>query len=595
MESQEHSMNGLKRILEYAHGNVNKVVKAVILIFLSVLSGIGGYIFTYPIIKGLVNEATLEMSTILGFGGGVAMAGVLKAIFFNKGLEASHEAAYAILYKMRKKVAEKMMKMPLGDVHGAGVGSFKKKTVDDIESVEIILAHMIPEGVPYLAAPIIVYIILFVVDWRMALLAMGSLPFGILALGIMMYVGTERMPKAYEATNKMNKTIVEYVGGMEVIKIFGRSTDSYERYASSVNDYKTYILDWWRVSWPWMALYSVVLPCTIIFMLPVGLSMYRSGSLSLEVFVFSVLLGISLGSPLVKLIRFFPAVPQLAQRVTEVEKIYDNRELIEGNKELNIDDYSVEFDGVTFAYDEKDVLRDVSFCIDQGTLTAIVGESGSGKSSLAKLLVHYWDVKSGAIKVGGMDIRDTTVEKLMNHISYVDQDTFLYNMSLMENIRLGRLDATDEEVIKAAEYAQCHDFIMDMRDGYNTNAGEAGTKLSGGQRQRITLARAILKDSPIIILDEATAYADPENEDKIQEALSRLTKGKTVIVIAHRLSTIVGADQIIVMDKGELMAKGKHEELLEDCDIYKNLWTAHKKSMDWSLDIKDEIKEVQHA
>ena len=183
----------------------------------------------------------------------------------------------------------------------------------------------------------------------------------------------------------------------------------------------------------------------------------------------------------------------------------------------------------------------------------------------------------------------------MNHISYVDQDTFLYNMSLMENIRLGRLDATDEEVIKAAEYAQCHDFIMDMRDGYNTNAGEAGTKLSGGQRQRITLARAILKDSPIIILDEATAYADPENEDKIQEALSRLTKGKTVIVIAHRLSTIVGADQIIVMDKGELMAKGKHEELLEDCDIYKNLWTAHKKSMDWSLDIKDEIKEVQHA
>ena len=595
MDTQNYSLKGIKRILQYADGNKGKVLKAIILILLSVLSGIAAYLLTYPIIKTLINDGEIEKTTLIILGVGIALAGVLKAIFFNKGLQASHEAAYAILYKMRVTIAEKMTKIPLGDVQNAGIGSFKKKIVDDIESVEIILAHMIPEGIPYLVAPIIVYTIIFITDWRMGFLALGSLPFGVLAMGMMMKVGAKRIPKAYEATSVMNKTIIEYVGGMEVIKIFGRSTDSYERYASSIKDYKTYILDWWRVSWPWMAIYSVLLPATIMFLLPIGLNMYLNGSVSLEVLVLSILLAISLGAPLIKLLRFLPAIPQLSQRVIEMEKIYDNRELMEGEEKIDGINYFIEFDRVSFAYDEQEVIKDVSFVIKEGAMTAIVGESGSGKSTLAKLLVHYWDVKSGSIKVGGVDIKTAKVEELMNHISYVDQDTFLYNMSLMDNIRLGKLSATDEEVIQASKYAQCHEFISEMKNGYSSNAGDAGTKLSGGQRQRITLARAILKDAPIIILDEATAYADPENEDKIQEALSLLTKGKTVIVIAHRLSTIVGADQIILLDEGKIIGKGKHEQLLKDNMTYQKLWKAHKKAMDWSLEVKEAVEEVPYA
>jgi len=595
MNSNEYSLKGLKRIGEYAKGNKLLVLKAVILIFLSVLSGIVSYLLVYPIIKELIKEGFIENNMLMFFCIGIALAGIMKSIFFNKGLEASHEAAYAILYKMRVKIAEKMVKMPLGDVNERGAGSFKRKFVDDIESVEIILAHLIPEGIPYLLAPIIVYTIIFITDWRMGLLSLGSLPFGLLAMGVMMKVGYKRMPKAYEATNKMNKTIIEYINGMEVIKIFGRSTDSYQRYKSSVNNYKKYILDWWKNSWPWMAIYSVLLPCTIMFMLPFGYKMYLNGKIELEIFVFCILMAISLGAPLVKFMRFIPAIPQLAQRINEVEKIYDNKELIEGEKTIDKNNLNILYKEVCFAYKDKDVLNNISFNIPYGTINAIVGESGSGKSTIAKLLVHYWDVKKGAIKIGDIDIRDVKVEELMNYISYVDQDTFLFDISIMENIRLGNLNATDEEVIEASKKARCHDFIMNFSNGYNTAAGDAGNKLSGGQKQRITLARAILKNAPIIVLDEATAYSDPENEDKIQEALSKLTEGKTVIVIAHRLSTIVSADQIIVMDNGKIIGKDTHNNLIKDNIVYKKLWNAHQKSMSWELEVGNSEREVKHA
>lgn len=594
MESQEYSTQSLKRIMTYAEGNKGKILKAVLFIFFSVLSGIVAYILVYPIIKALIGQEALEMNMLLRFSAGICGAGIMKAIFFNKGLEASHEAAYAILYKMRVKIAEKMTRMPLGDVQSRGAGSFKRKTVDDIESIEIILAHMVPEGLPYLIAPIIIYTIIFIVDWRLGLLAIGSLPFGIIPMGIMMIVGLKRMPKAYEATDKMNRTIVEYVNGMDVIKIFGRSADAYDRYASAVHDYKKYNLDWWRVSWPWMAIFTVLLPATIMFMLPFGLKMYIGGTLSLDKLVFSVLIALSLGDPLVKLLRLLPAIPQLAQRLTEMEKIYDNKELDEDTLTPNFNKYDIQFKHVSFAYDEKEVIQNISFQLLGGSMTAIVGESGSGKSTLAKLLVHLWDVKDGTITIDGIDIRDMSVEYLMGQIAFVDQDNFLYNMTLMDNIRLGDLKASDEAVIEASKLAQCHQFISQLDKGYDTLAGDAGTKLSGGQRQRITLARAILKDAPIVVLDEATAYADPENEHLIQKALTTLTENKTLIVIAHRLSTIVHANKILVMDQGQLAGEGRHDDLLKKNATYKKLWTAHVSSMAWYLQTSEE-EEVHHA
>jgi ATP-binding cassette subfamily B protein len=571
MERKVSTLDGLKRIKNYAGGHITKTYKAVILILFSVIAGIGAYIFCYGIIEALVSGNGLNVQNIGVLSIMIAICGVIKGIMFNKGLDYSHEAAYHILINIREQFAAKMVRMPLGDINEMGTGNFKRKIVEDVESIEIILAHVIPEGLPYLIAPFIVYPIILITDWRLGLLSLVSLPFGIIAMGVMFHEGMKKMPKAYEGTNKMNKTIIDYVSGIEVIKIFGRTTDSYEKYASSINNYKKYALDWWRASWLWMAMYTVLLPCTIMFMLPVGIHFYLTNTLDLGTFIFALLMSLSLGPPLLKLLRFPAAFPNLAQRLIAMEEIYENREIEEGDEEIKGDDFTIVFDHVCFTYDKEQVIKDVSCIIHPGQTTAIVGESGSGKSTLVKLLIHHWDVDSGSIKVGGLDIRKITVEKLMDHVSYVDQDTFLFNMTLKENIRLGKLEATNQEIIEAAKAAQCHDFIMEFPDGYDTKVGDAGSKLSGGEGQRITLARAILRDAPVIVLDEATAYADPENQDKIHSALGILTKGKTVVVIAHHLSTIKNAKQIIVLDEGEVAAIDTHDNLLADCKQYLTL------------------------
>jgi ATP-binding cassette subfamily B protein len=403
--------------------------------------------------------------------------------------------------------------------------------------------------------------------------------------------GLKKMDTYYGSAQKMNSTIVEYISGMEVIKIFNRTTSSYEKYVSSVENYKKYTLDWFKDSWNYMAVYGAVLPCTILFLLPVGTLFYIEGTLTLSSLVFSLLLSMSIGLPLIKLVGFLPLIPQLQYKVEQLEKTFEGEELKIIDKGIAPENYDVNFKNVTFAYDKKDVINDVSFHAKENSVTAIVGESGSGKSTLAKLLVHFWDVKEGEITIGGVNINDMSFEKLMDLISYVSQDTFLFNISIMENIRIGKPDATNEEVVAASKLAQCHDFIMDMENGYNTNAGDAGDKLSGGEKQRITIARAILKNAPILILDEATAFTDPENEDKIQEALNQLTGGKTLIVIAHRLSTIVESDNIILMDEGNLLVQGTHDELLKKSDTYKSLWGSHMESLDWNINVKG----VQHA
>ncbi len=584
-------MNGFARIFSYAKEYKSKIYLAVILIFFSVIAGIIPYIITYDIIINFVESNTVTPVYLLLMAGGVALFSWLQSYLRTKGLGASHEAAYDTLMGMRIKFAEKMMKLPLGDVTKRGTGSYKKNFFDDIESIELILAHLIPEGLPYVIAPLLVYIILFILDWRLALLSIASGLIGIMAVMLMMKGGLKKMGKYYSSAQKMNSTIVEYISGMEVIKIFNRTTSSYEKYVSSVENYKKYTLDWYKDSWNYMAIYGAVLPCTILFLLPVGTLFYIDGSLSLSTFIFSLLLSMSIGLPLVKLVGFLPLIPQLQFKTEQLEKTFAGEELEIMDKGITPENYDVHFKNVTFAYDKKDVINDVSFCARENSVTAIVGESGSGKSTLARLLVHFWDVKDGEITIGGVNIKDMSFEKLMDLISYVSQDTFLFNISLMENIRIGKPDATNEEVVAAAKLARCHDFIMNMEDGYNTNAGDAGDKLSGGEKQRITIARAILKNAPIIILDEATAFTDPENEDKIQEALNQLTGEKTLIVIAHRLSTIVEADNIILMDEGNLVMQGTHDELLKRSDTYRTLWDSHMQSMSWDINVRG----VPHA
>lgn len=581
-------MSSFLRTFSYANEHKNKIYLAILLIFFSVVSELITFILTYDIIISFVEKHSITVEYLIIMGCAIILFLFLKSVLYIKGLDFSHEAAYDTLLGMRMKFAEKMTKLPLGVINQKGTGSYKKNFVDDIEQVELILAHMIPEGLPYMIICILVYIMLFVLDWRLGVLTVASTSVGLVAIMLMMKSGVEKMKYYYESSKNMNSNIVEYIAGMEVIKIFNRTTSSYEKYASSVEDYKKYTLDWYNESWNYMAVYAAVMPCTILFSLPFGTLFYFQGSLALSTFIFALLISLSLGSPLIRMVTFLPLIPRLNYQTDALEETFSGDELHITDKSSRPENHDIEFKNVCFAYDKKEVIKDVSFKVDENSVTALVGESGSGKSTLARLLVHFWDLNGGEITIGGININDISFGNLMNLISYVSQDTFLFNESIMENIRIGRPDASDEEVISVSKLAQCHDFIMELDRGYDTDVGDAGNKLSGGEKQRITIARAILKNAPIIILDEATTFTDSENEDKIQEALNSLVGKKTLIVIAHRLSSIVESDNIILMDDGNLLMQGTHEILLEESNQYKLLWQSHMESLNWDINVNGE-------
>ena len=475
--------------------------------------------------------------------------------------------------------------------------------VDDVDSLEVLLAHSMPEGIANLMIPIAVYVAMFFVDWKLALLSLASIPISLIAMMTMYSVGMKKMGPYYMAGQKMNNTIIEYINGMEVVKVFNKDADSYERFRKDVSDYRDYTLAWYKAAWPWMAIYSSLLPCTIILTLPVGAWFVLSGWSTLSNLILVLCLSLSIGMPLLKSLGFLPTMPQLNYKISALEQVLDAPELQQTEDAFHGKDDTITYDHVSFAYQttqpgpdgkpvviEDEVLHDISFTAKAGQKTALVGESGSGKSTLAKLLIHYYDPQKGSISIGGQKLCDMSLEALNSRISYVAQDQYLFNTSLFENIRLGRLNATDEEVVEAAKKAQCMEFLEKLPQGIHSMAGDAGKMLSGGQRQRISLARAILKDAPIVVLDEATAYADPENEEKMEAAIAELVKGKTLVVIAHKLPAIMNADQICVMDHGKLVATGRHQELIQSCPEYQKLWKAAQDSAEWKVHTAKEGK-----
>lgn len=590
-----------KKVFEYAGPHKKDLYGATLIVLLSVLMGVLPFVLAYQVISPLVMGESVDSGYVSMRVAGVLVCLVLQAILYGWGLDVSHKAAYNTLLRLRTSLQKRFEQLPLGFIQDKGTGTIKKLFVDDVDSLEVLLAHSLPEGIANLMIPLAIYVAMFFIDWKLALLSLASIPVSFAAMMIMYSVGMKKMGPYYMAGQKMNNTIIEYINGMEVVKVFNKDAESYERFRKDISDYRDYTLEWYKAAWPWMAIYSSLLPCTIILTLPVGAWFVLRGFSSLPDLILILCLSLSIGIPLLKSLGFLPTMPQLNYKIAALEQVLETAPLRQTEAAFHGNSHDICFDHVTFGYektqpgpDEKpmvtmdEVIHDVSFTARAGQKTALVGESGSGKSTLAKLLIHYYDPQQGSISIGGQKITEMSLEALNSQISYVAQDQYLFNTSLLENIRMGRPDATDEEVLEAAKRAQCTEFLEKLPQGIQSMAGDAGKMLSGGQRQRISLARAILKNAPIIVLDEATAYADPENEEKMEAAIAELVKGKTLFVIAHKLPAIMNADQICVIEHGKLAATGTHTELLASCEEYKKLWKAAQDSEEWKVNAAKE-------
>lgn len=578
----------IKKLFYYGKENNKTTILSIILLFFAALLLILPFLFIYQTIYAIVSEQKITTIFVLKEAMAILICLIIQAVLYVKGLSLSHKAAYGTIMNIRVSLQNKMEKLPLGIIESKGVGAFKKIFTDDIDSFEQLLAHAIPEGISNALGTLLVLLGMFSCDWRLGVLVLIIVPLGLIPVMLMYKIGNKGMANYYTASQIMNNTIIEYVNGMEVVKVFNKSGESYKKLKTAVNNYRDYTLKWYRSCWPFMAIYQSFLPYTLLFALPVGSILVMKGIVGVAPFILALCLALGLGAPLLRTISFMSVVPQIRYKIEELEKVLDSPPVKEGQNFYQGKSYDICFEHVFFRYDEKEVLHDINLNIKANTKVALVGESGAGKSTLAKLLIHYYDVNNGKIMIGNQNICDMRLEALNELIAYVSQDNFLFNMSLMENIRIGKPTASDEEVVAAAKKAQCMDFINRLSEGIYTKAGDSGNKLSGGERQRITLARAILKDAPIIVLDEATAFTDSENEIKIESVLSELVKHKTLIVIAHRLTTIVNAQQICILDKGNLVDCGTHKELLEKCEIYRNLWKANQDSTQWQIGGKTE-------
>ncbi|GAA0063350.1 multidrug ABC transporter permease [Clostridium sporogenes] len=589
--------NWLGTVLSFAKECRVKMIISVLGAIISVIGGLLPYVGVYQIIILFFNGRQIVEDIL--FWSVICLIGyMVKLVFYAISTTLAHFSAYTILEKMRLNIADRLMKAPLGTVLNQPIGKIKNIIVDRVETIELPLAHMIPEGISNLLLPIGVFIYIIMIDWRMALASIITVPIAIIAYGFMMKTFSKQYENYMESSNYVNSVIVEYVEGIEVIKAFNRSSSSYEKFEKAVESFKVYTLNWFESTWKLMNFGGAVLPSTLLGTMPIGMYLYINGSLSPADLTMCLILSLGIVAPLTSFTVFVNEAKAIEYAVKDAYEFLNLKELENPLEPVNICRYHIELKNVFFSYNiDKDdnlsrtnnyVLNNINLKLPEGKFAALVGPSGGGKSTVARLITRFWDVSKGEIKIGGINIKRFPLSQLADTVSFVTQDNFLFNYSIMENIRLGNPSASDEEVINAGKAACCHEFIKNLDNGYKTNAGEAGGKLSGGEKQRIAIARAILKNAPIVIMDEATAFTDPENEDKLQKSIAALTKGKTLLVIAHRLSTIRNADPIIVMEKGCIVDIGTHEELLKECELYKDMWQAHIGAKKWAANNENE-------
>ena len=583
MEAKKKSWTSA--LFAYAEGEKSRLLLSVVLSVLSVMLGLVPFYCMYRLIclmaAGTATAALAVKWCLLALAAYAA-----KVVLFGLSTGTSHAMAYTILEGLRLRLANRFLHAPLGNVENHTIGEIKTMMVDKIETLEPPLAHMIPEGAGHVVLPVVSIIALLCVDWRLALASLVTFPLSFLCMGLTFKISGKNFDKYDQSASYMNSTIVEYIEGIEVIKAFGRAGVSYEKYASAITDFRTFVVKWLASTFATMKLSFALFPSTLIGTLPVALALANKGVITAPEAALAVMLSISMVGSLAKLEVFSENMRQVKFTVEGLEEFLEMPELSEPAERAEISHSDVALRDVHFSYtgEEKDeVLHGVDLTLPEGSFTALVGPSGGGKSTVAKLIARFWDVTSGAITIGGVNVKDMPLSQLSEYVSFVTQDNFLFRCSLLENIRLGNPNATDEEVKAAARAAQCEEFISKLPQGYDTPAGEAGKRLSGGEKQRIAIARMMLKNAPIVILDEATASIDPENEHLIQQAISALTRGKTIITIAHRLATVQNADQILVVDDGRIAQHGTHDQLVKQEGLYRRFTAIRQQAEGWRI------------
>lgn len=573
METKKKSP--LLRLWNMGKEEHGKLILAIVLAVIGVTCSMAAYYSAAQMIIGLLH-GNQNISFYLTWCA-IAFAGyVIKAVLYTLALSKSHQAAFSIMKNIRIQCMHKLARVPMGNLLDVSSGQMKQLIVDQVESMETPLAHLLPEMTSNVLAPLFVFIYLLILDWRMALITLISLPIGLFFMSFMMKDYAKKYQGSVETAQKMNTAIVEYINGIEVIKAFNQGKNSYQKYADVVKANAEYFYQWMKSCQLPSSASRIVTPSTMITVLPFGLWFVMNGSLSVESFIVIMILAFGIIDPLIAAMSFTDSLAVVGTIVDLVEGLIYAPEQNHGNIPVQFEDTAITMKDVSFGYHEgQEVLHHIDLNILPNEVCAFVGPSGSGKSTITKLIAGFWDVEKGDITIGNHSLKQIPLSQLNQMIAYVSQDNYLFNDTIMENIRMGNPDADDTEVMEAAKKAGCHEFIQSLENGYQTICGSSGTHLSGGERQRIAIARAMLKEAPIIILDEATAYIDPENEAIVQKAVSSLVKDKTLIVVAHRLSTITEASKIVVVNKGRIEAIGRHEELLANNALYKQMWQAH--------------------
>ena len=557
--------------------HIGGIIFPVIAAIIGAACGIVSYFAIASIMTQLI-DGTSDYRVFVPYVG-LVFAGFAGAIIGHSvSTIGSHNLAFSIIEDTRKRVVEKLSRLSMGTIEEKSSGKWSQFIVETIDKMEKPIAHVIPEVLANVLIPIIIVVIIFTLNWKIGLANLVTLPLGMLFSMLMMRDYEVKSKRYVEASKKMNAAAVEYIQGIKVIKAFNKSASSYDKFQKAVEDNRDSMLDWYLSVCFAMTAAMEVLPSTLLFVLPVGLYLFMTGGIAIPTLIMCVLLSYASYKPLLKAMAYTDTMANVRVVFGEIQSVLDLPEMVRADTAGAPQGFDVRFENVVFGYGGATgttVFDGLNFTAKEGELTAIVGSSGSGKSTVAKLLAGFWNVNGGRITIGGADIGSMSLERNMRLVTYVSQENFLFNKSIRDNLKMAKENATDKEIEAACRKASCDDFIKSLPEGYDTDAGNAGGKFSGGERQRITIARALLKDSPIVVLDEATAYSDPENEAVIQQSIDNLVKNKTVIMIAHRLSTVVNADKIIVLEKGRIVAEGTHAELLQRSPLYKKMWQTH--------------------